>query len=197
MTGAGCHRSTLRATGMTRQRGPAAAGRSATGPFGRFWRSVVKPSPRVRIAGATRQPPPARGHAAPYRFHKPERPGPLQKPVRRTQCAGARKRQYKPSTPMLQRVAHQHGRDGEKSKNRKSIHSGYSTTRASAAHANITWRPIGTTVAGTISCLLPLYVIKILYLLMPITIVSLFHVSYLAFWLALEPPSCPTSSCSS
>ena len=62
---------------------------------------------------ATGRPPPA-----PDRLDQPERPGALKEPIGRTQNACAGERQCKPRAAILERVADQHGGDGEESEKR-------------------------------------------------------------------------------
>src|SRR5271168_507071 len=67
-------------------------------------------------------PPPARGHDGPNAFHQTEGPCALKKSIDRTEHAGHGEAQHKPAAPVLERVAHDHCRNGEKTEGSEGVH---------------------------------------------------------------------------
>jgi len=68
------------------------------------------------------KPPSPHSHEGPDRLHQAERPSPLKEPVNRRQGASCCERQDEPPAAILQRIADQHGRDGEQAQKSEGIH---------------------------------------------------------------------------
>jgi len=79
---------------------------------------------RLTGNGLRRLVPTPNSHQRPDRLDHSERPGALQKAVDRTQGAGRREPENESASAILQRIAHQHGRDGEQSEQCEAVHKG-------------------------------------------------------------------------